>query len=236
MMKLLSADTSLEAQRFLVGRLREMPSETRLELTGAAISAGLAVRDTKRGTMNPFEVAARVTDLLEQMGAEYFLGGSLASTFYGEPRFTQDVDIVVRLQEPHVTKLVEELGSEFYISEVALREALQRGGSANLIHLATNFKIDLILSAETEFEQSEFRRKKRGAVGERSFFFCSPEDIILAKLDWYRKSQGILDRQLRDIQTVMMVHPNLDVEYLKIWSERLGVYERLQQSFEDAGL
>ncbi len=186
--------------------------------------------------MDPFEIAGRVTELLEVMEVEYFLGGSLASTVHGEPRFTQDVNIVVRLDRSHVARLSSELRSEFSLSEVALEEALSRGGSANLIHLASNFKIDLILSGESDFERSEFERKIRLAAGGRSFYFCSPEDIVLAKLDWHKKSAGILDRQLRDIQTVMMVQSSLDLEYLRHWSDVLGVRQQLEASLTDAGL
>jgi hypothetical protein len=234
--KLLSTDTCLDAQLFLIARLQDMPQEKRLELTAAAIRAGMGLRQEEARVMDPFEIASLVTDFLERNDLEYFLGGSLASTVYGEPRFTQDVDIVVRIPEDQATKLVQELNSKFYISEMALREALIHGGSANLIHLETNFKIDLILSGETQFEQSEFRRRGRVSVGQRQFYFCSPEDIILAKLDWHRKSQGLLDRQLRDIQTVMMVQKNLDFQYLHLWAERLGVGEQLQKSLGDAGL
>lgn len=235
-MKLLSADTCLEAQQFLMGRLREMPPERRLEIASAAISAGLGLRNPEVRAMDPFEIAGRVTELLEVMEVEYFLGGSLASTVHGEPRFTQDVNIVVRLDRSHVARLSSELRSEFSLSEVALEEALSRGGSANLIHLASNFKIDLILSGESDFERSEFERKIRLAAGGRSFYFCSPEDIVLAKLDWHKKSAGILDRQLRDIQTVMMVQSSLDLEYLRHWSDVLGVRQQLEASLTDAGL
>lgn len=64
---------------------------------------------------------------------------------------------------------------------------------------------------------------------------CSPEDAILAKLDWHKKSGGALDRQLRDMQTVMMVQTELDLDYLRLWSERLGVREQLEASLRDAG-
>lgn len=235
-MKLLSADTCLEAQLFLVDRLKRMPLETRLRITAATISAGLNVRKPEASRMDPFEVTAKVTEFLEQNQVEYFLGGSLASTVHGEPRFTQGVDIIVRLGAIDAERMVSALGSEFYLSEVALKEALARGGSANLIHLASNFKIDLILSGESEFERSEFQRKVRVSAGSRSFYFCSPEDIILAKLDWHKRSGGVLERQLRDIQTVLMVQSPLDVSYLRRWADELGVREQFEQSMIDAGL
>lgn len=186
--------------------------------------------------MNPFEIAHRVTEFMESEGIEYFLGGSIASTVYGEPRFTQDVDIIVRLRPSKVSKLIEEFETEFYLSQTALQEAASNGTTANLIHLKSSFKIDLMVSQETPFEVSAFQRKVRHQVTDFEFYFCTAEDIVLAKLDWYRKSGKVLDRQLRDIQTVLMVQQNLDLDYLRSWAQRLGTLTQLENSLRDAGV
>ena len=234
--KALSADTSLEAQSFMISRLREMSPSRRLEITQTAISAGLKVHHPNSQGMNPFEVAHRVTQFLEAQGIEYFLGGSIASTVYGEPRFTQHVDIILRLTPWKVSKLVGEFEGEFYLSLPALQEAASRATIANLIHLETNFKIDLMFSGDTPFEISAFERKVKHQVTGLEFYFCTAEDIILAKLDWYRKSGRALDRQLRDIQTVMMVQRGLDLEYLRAWAKRQGTLAQLENSLRDAGV
>ena len=186
--------------------------------------------------MNPFEVAHEVTSFLEKENVEYFVGGSLASIAYGEPRFTQDVDIILRLSPEKVDTLVEHFQSDFCVSEPALKDAVQRKSSANLIHLKSNFKVGLIISRERPFEHSRFQRKTRTQAAGFPFWFCSAEDIILVKLEWYQKSQGSLDRQLRDVQTVLMVQDELDFDYLKYWADELGVSELLEQSLLDAGL
>lgn len=235
-MKLLSADTTLDAQLFLVNGLKRMEPARRLEITAAAIAAGLGIRRLELREMDPFEVAGRVTTIFEREGTEHFVGGSLASTVYGEPRFTQDVDIIVRLNREVAAKLAKELGKEFYVNEIALDEALARKSCANLIHLGTNFKVDLMISKDRDYESQVFARKRRIEVGERGFYFCSPEDIILAKLEWYKASGGVLERQLRDIQTVMMVQAELDFEYLRFWADNLGVRGRLEASLIESGL
>jgi hypothetical protein len=146
------------------------------------------------------------------------------------------VDRVVRLDRTIAAKLVLELRNEFYVSEAALEEAISRRSCANLIHLKSNFKVDLMISKERDYEASSFARRRIIEVGVNSFHFCSPEDIILAKLEWYRASGNVLERQLRDIQTVMMVQQELDLDYLRHWASRLRVGERLEQSIQDAGL
>ena len=213
-----------------------MTPEKRLLVTAASISAGLALKNSEISDMDPFAVAARVTAFFETEEIEYFLGGSLASTVHGEPRFTQDVDIVVRLKPESSSKMMQEFGTDFYLSESAIREAIARRSSANLIHLESNFKIDLLMSRERAFEKSRFARKVRVSVGRHSFWFCTPEDIILVKLEWYRASGEVLERQLRDVQTVLMVQQDLDLDYLHLWAKDLGVSDLLESSLKDADL
>ena len=56
------------------------------------------------------------------------------------------------------------------------------------------------------------------------------------KLEWYKNSGEVLERQLRDVQTVLMVQESLDLDYLRKWAVRLGVLELLKRSIADAGL
>ena len=213
-----------------------MPVEKKHSLTAGVIQAGLNVGGSEPLAMNPFEVAHKVTSFLEAEGIEYFVGGSLASTTYGEPRFTQDVDIIVRLPENKIGRLVESFQSEYYLSAPALIEAVRKKSSANLIHLATNFKIDLIVSRERPFERSRFERKVRKQATGLPFWFCTAEDIVLVKLEWYQASGKVLERQLRDVQTVLMVQESVDLEYLRKWAATLGISDLLETALSDAGL
>lgn len=212
-----------------------MPLGKKLEVTAASIEAGFNLHRSEPLSMNPFEVARQVAVFFEQQQIEYFLGGSIASTTYGEPRFTQDVDIIVRLPQNKVALLVEQMQSHFYLSEVALLDAVKRRSSANLIHLETNFKVDLLISRERPFEESRFHRKVRKETPGGEFWFCTPEDIVLAKLEWYHQSGEVLGGQLRDVQTVLMVQDQLDLEYLHRWATELGLTALLEQTLRDAG-
>jgi len=219
-----------------MSKLREMPLEKKYAVTAGAIRAGLNIHTPEPISMNPFEVAHQITSFLEAEEIEYFIGGSLASTTYGEPRFTQDVDLIVRLPEKKIEKLVENFKSDFYVSESALLEAVQRKRSANLIHLGTNFKVDIIVSRERPFEQSRFSRKVRKEATGLPFWFCTAEDIVLVKLEWHKESGGVLERQLRDVQTVLMVQETIDLTYLRKWAKNLNVSEQLETALLDAGL
>ncbi len=235
-MKCLSSDTTLEAQRFLIERLRAMPLAKKYAITAGTIRAGFALHRSEVKDMNPFEVARHVSEFLEKEDIEYFVGGSLASTTYGEPRFTQGIDLIVRLSEDKIETLVECFQNDFYVSAEALTEAVKEKSSANLIHLETNFKIDLIISRDRPFEQSRFERKTRKEATGIPFWFCTAEDIVLVKLEWYKASSGVLDRQLRDVQTVLMVQEALDLAYLRKWAQVLDLSEILNRTLEDAGV
>jgi hypothetical protein len=83
---------------------------------------------------DPIRVLLHVTELLERIGTSYLLGGSLASSMFGEPRSTVDIDIAIVLRSADVPGLVAGLGSEFYVDEGAMRHAVERHTSFTAIH------------------------------------------------------------------------------------------------------
>src|SRR5438105_3440147 len=89
------------------------------------------------------DVALLVARALERIGVDYFLGGSLASSLQGEPRATNDIDIVADLGPWKVAALVEALGTDFDVDADAMRDALARGASWNLFYTPVFMKIDL---------------------------------------------------------------------------------------------
>ena len=95
--------------------------------------------------VDPLRIAARVCAVLESIGSLYSVGGSVASSFSGEPRSTLDIDIVVSLEASHIAPLIAALENEFYIERVALERAIRDRSTTNLIHRETSVKIDLYL-------------------------------------------------------------------------------------------
>jgi hypothetical protein len=189
---------------------------------------------------DPIQVVAQVARALEEIGIPYLVGGSLASSRYGLPRTTQDIDLVVDLREAQVSSLVRALQDEFYIDAGMIREAIRHRSSFNVIHLQAAYKVDLFLHKADPWAQQEMARRRAepiGPEGRVTLYFCSPEDIILHKLDWYGLGGGISDRQWNDILGVLKVQAGaIEADYLRHWASELGLTALLDRALHEAGV
>jgi hypothetical protein len=150
----------------------------------------------------PIAATIQVTQVFEKLGIPYLIGGSLASTIYGMVRTTQDVDIVAEMHLKHVQPFIAALQNEFYLEEEMIVDSIHHRSSFNIIHRATMFKVDVFIPRQSPFQQSQLRRAQRQIISiepEVAAYFASPEDTILAKLEWYRKGGKVSERHWRDV-------------------------------------
>ncbi|HWP41923.1 MAG TPA: hypothetical protein VNO14_01720 [Blastocatellia bacterium] len=180
------------------------------------------------------DVLMKVVSALEGLGIKYLVGGSFASSAYGIPRATMDVDLLASIRPEHAGPLATELSPEFFVDDRAIERAAKEKRSFNVIHLESMFKVDVFVAEPEGFnaEQLERRRKERiGDDPEQTIYIATAEDIILAKLDWYRKGGEVSEQQWRDILGVVRVQGDgLDREYLDLWAKRLGVDDLLDRA------
>ena len=186
----------------------------------------------------PILVVVRVVQAFDELGIEYVVGGSLASSVYGVPRATQDVDLVADLTLSHADRLKGLLGGEFYVDADMIRDAVRRRGSFNLIHLGTMFKADVFLMRRDDWSREEMKRARLeeldGPDGAVTVRFASPEDTLLHKLVWYRLGDEVSDRQWSDVLGVLKIQgDNLDGEYLDKWARKLDVSDLLDRAREE---
>ena len=188
----------------------------------------------------PVEVTLQVAEVFERLGIPYLVGGSLASSLHGIPRATQDVDMVAGIGLRHVDAFVSALSGAFYVDAEMIRDAIRRGASFNVIHLATMFKVDVFVLGRDELSREEMARRQIHRVGgppERELFVASPEDVIVQKLDWYRKGGEVSERQWNDLLGVLKVQgKRLDISYLRRWSNAGGTLDLLERALGQAGL
>lgn len=186
----------------------------------------------------PIEVTLKVTGIFEQLGVSYVIGGSLASTLYGMVRTTQDSDIVAEMRREHIQPFVSALQDEFYIDEEMIADSIQHNSSFNIIHRETMFKVDVFIPHQRPFLQSQFVRAQRQTFAfekEVSAKFASPEDTILAKLEWYRMGGEVSDRQWRDILGVLKTRAGeLDLGYLQKWAADLKIADLLKRALNES--
>jgi hypothetical protein len=186
--------------------------------------------------VSPLDVALAVARALDHIQVGYFLGGSMASSFQGQPRLTNDLDFVVLLRVADVARLKAALGPDFEVDEQALEDAARRKSSWNIFHLPTVTRVDLFVVKDGEYDAEEFLRRRPWEVapGQR-LVLKSPEDSVLRKLLWFREGGESSSQQFRDVVEVLRVQgAALDAAYLRRWARTLGIEALLQRARDAA--
>ena len=189
---------------------------------------------------DPLFVVSRISAAFDQLGVRYVVGGSVASSLYGIPRATQDVDVVAELYGKHVDALVALLAHEFYVDADMIRDALARRASFNVVHLGTMFKADVFAFVREPWMESEMARGRLETLptdsGMVTIRFASPEDTLLHKLVWFRMGGQTSDRQWGDVLGILKVQgARLEQAYLDHWAQPLGVADLLTRARAEGG-
>ena len=181
-----------------------------------------------------------VIQAFEKLSIPYYIGGSIASSLYGMARATLDVDIVADLKVDHIAPLKQFLEHQYYIDEDMIAEAIRTNSSFNLIHLGTMIKIDVFIHKDEPYPLEALQRIRRDTLEDTAkveFYFSSPEDIIIHKLQWYKMGGLVSERQWLDVIGVIKVQGDLlDKKYLAGWSRKLGLSSLLKEAFVEAGV
>jgi hypothetical protein len=176
--------------------------------------------------MEPSELLAILAKTFDGLKIRYLVTGSMATIAYGEPRFTNDIDVVVDLRPELVDALCSAFPApDYYLSREAVHEAIRSRRMFNIIHPASGLKIDVIVPPASDFEESRQGRGRLLPVGEGlEVRFASPEDVIIRKLEYFR--EGGSEKHLRDIVGVLKIQAErIDRGYVTEWARRQGVEE-----------
>ncbi len=181
------------------------------------------------------EAFRQLVATLDSLAIPYMIGGSLASSVHGIYRSTNDIDIVAAVREEHVAPLIANLAKEFYADAGTIREALRLGRPFNLIHFASGYKFDIFPAAGNLYFEKQLERStsQEVALGHGESMLCpiaTAEDIILAKLVWYRAGGEQSERQWNDVRGIRSTQgARLDGAYLRQWAGYLGVQDLLER-------
>ena len=193
---------------------------------------------TNKMLSEPIQVTLLVTKVFDQINIPYLVGGSLASAVHGVVRATLDADIIADINQEQVNELIKQLQAAFYIDEEMVRNAIKERGSFNIIHLDTMFKVDIFLLKKRAFDQNQMERRVLQTLGPEQAekaYVSTVEDIILAKLEWFRSGGEISDRQWRDILGVLQIQwDRINFSDLQKWAKSLGVSDLLERARNEA--
>ena len=184
--------------------------------------------------MEPSELLRYVVGVLEHLEIEYLITGSMASMAYGEPRFTNDIDIAIQISPAQVTGLCAAFPeNDFYLNADAAREEVRQRGQFNVIHSTSGLKIDFMVASEDAFNASRFARRRLLSIApNQSALFAAPEDVIVRKLQYYR--EGGSEKHLRDIRGIIKLTGDaIDQAYLDAWIDRLDLRDEWDRVLRD---
>jgi hypothetical protein len=190
--------------------------------------------------MNPFVRALRLLAAeLDRLEIPYLVGGSFASSARGARRGTEDVDLVARIRPEQASDLAEALGKDWVADPDAMRRAIESGRSFNLIYIPEVLKFD-VFPAVNAFHKSQLSRATEmafeGSEESETYPVATAEDVVLAKLQWYRAGGEVSERQWADITGVLLKNPAINREYLQRWAAHLQVADLLSRALRDSEL
>ena len=154
---------------------------------------------------DPITLALRVAATLDQHNISYALGGSLASSMFGEPRGTIDIDLAVQLERQQLDDFLGALDVEFYVPFEAARRAVEQSDSFNLID-ESGFKVDIFVLGDRPLDRHQLEHRQRIMVREdppQYLWVSAPASQVLRKLEWYRAGGSVSERQWRDVVGIL---------------------------------
>jgi hypothetical protein len=172
---------------------------------------------------NILEVFQDVLSKFERAPIPYMVVGSLASIVYGEPRMTNDMDLVVEVQTSDAEKIEKLFPLEgFYCPPIeVLRAEIVSRGQFNLLHHNSGLKIDVMIRKQSPHAVEEFKRRQKLSFSKNfEAFLAAPEDIIIKKLSFYR--EGGSEKHLTDIRGIL-ANTEVDMPYIQKWVDALSL-------------
>lgn len=162
---------------------------------------------------------------LEASGVTYMVTGATAAILYGQPRVTNDLNLVLALDDAGRSALLAAFPeTEFYVppeSVIRAEQARSQRGHFNLIHLESGYKTDIYLAGSDPLHAWALPLRRRILwSADHSLSVAPPEYVVIRKLEFFR--EGGSAKHPADIATIRAV-TGLDHVLLDPWLDRLGL-------------
>lgn len=175
--------------------------------------------------LSELDILRDVAGTLTALGNDYMLTGSLAMSYYAQPRMTRDIDLVLALQHTDIERVVAAFTPAYYISRTEIGRAVTMRSMFNLIHTGSAIKIDCIVRKAGAYRELEFSRRRAVPIADFDIWIVSKEDLILSKLVWMSGSRSAL--QAADVRNLL--ETGYDRPYVEQWATELGVATTLRE-------
>lgn len=175
--------------------------------------------------MEQHDLLSYGVNALERIGIPYMVVGSIASSAYGEPRLTQDIDIVIDATADQVRVLCAAFPTDdFYVSvDAAIQAARSPGSQFNVLHPESGDKIDFMIARKDSWGREQVSRRQRILLlPGKEAYAARPEDVIIAKMLYYQ--EGGSEKHMRDITGMLKVSGTIiDRDYIARWAANLNL-------------
>ncbi|MBS4016104.1 MAG: hypothetical protein KGZ86_06715 [Candidatus Latescibacteria bacterium] len=175
-----------------------------------------------------------VVSNLQKSNIQYMLTGALAINYYGVPRMTHDIDIIIQITSKDIRKIQVLFDNDFFVGEESIRSALAESSMFNVIHKETGYKVDFWILKEDEYNRTAFVRRKECQYQQKQIYIASPEDMIIIKLEWYKMSD--IDKHYFDVINLYNIQrDNLDEKYIIYWCQKkslLDLWKKIQKDIK----
>lgn len=168
---------------------------------------------------------------LNEYGIRYIITGSVASMVYGEPRLTNDVDVVLDITKFDIPRLFKAFPEvDYYLppTEVIQTELLRGSrGHFNIISQTSMLKADIYLVGADPIQRWGMGAARILDIDEQPISFAPPEYVIIRKLEFYR--EGNSEKHLRDIASMLFESPSeINLDILNPYLVQLGLETQWQ--------
>jgi len=141
--------------------------------------------------------------------------------YYAEPRMTRDIDLIIIIPPDKKNEIIASFKDQYYISEIAVDEAIKFQSMFNIIHKESVMKADLIIRKNSEYRKNEFKRRRVITTNNHSIYIVSLEDLIISKIIWSKDSKS--EVQKKDILNLLKCDYNR--QYLIKWLDNLSMLD-----------
>jgi hypothetical protein len=189
-------------------------------------------------TRGPLDLLTHLAAIFDEMGIDYVVGGSIASSLLAEPRTTNDVDLAVSIDADVGARLLERVADDFYVPFDAAHEAIRARTSFNLLDLSSALKADIFVLGTGLLDRRQLERRISISMPGDSgaIWVTAPEDQVLRKLDWFLRGGETSDRQWSDVLGILRVNAaTLDGDDLRSAADEIGLADLLDRAIHEAG-